>query len=115
MLKTIFKTKPNLVDTNFRTLNIADELYGMISDSSEEFKLFLKDQLLRASSSVVLNLVEGNARRTSKDKRRFYNYAYASAKEVKAGLRLAGLCDKKVYELCDRVCASTFKLQRAFS
>lgn len=42
----------------------------------------MKDQLLRASSSIALNLSEGNARRTLKDKRKFFNIAYASAKEV---------------------------------
>ena len=37
----------------------------------------LQDQLLRASSSICLNLAEGSARRTPRDRRKFYNIAQA--------------------------------------
>ena len=42
----------------------------------------MRDQLLRASSSVALNLAEGNARRTQKDRLRLFNIALASLREV---------------------------------
>ena len=44
---------------------------------------YMKDQLLRASSSVALNLSEGNAKYSLKEKNRFYSIAYASLKECK--------------------------------
>ncbi len=47
---------------------------------------FLRDQLVRASASVVLNYCEGFARRTPRDRRRFFDQARASAVEVMGGL-----------------------------
>lgn len=111
MLEKIFKTKSKLIDTNFRTLYFADELYCAVEKL--QMRYVLKDQVIRAASSVVLNLAEGNARRTKKDQRRLYNYAYSSAKEVKAVLALAEVQDLKLIDLSDKVCACTFKLCRA--
>ena len=45
---------------------------------------YKKDQLLRASNSVVLNIAEGNGRHTERDRRNFFINARASAKEVLA-------------------------------
>ena len=51
---------------------------------------FLMDQLKRAGSSILLNLAEGNNRRSPKERRRFFNIAQASAAEVAASLDVAG-------------------------
>ena len=45
---------------------------------------YLSDQLKRAMASVVLNLAEGNARRSQTERRRFFEIARASAAEVGA-------------------------------
>jgi four helix bundle protein len=51
----------------------------------------LTDQLRRAITSAVLNVSEGNGRRTSqKERRRFFEIALGSIAEVAAGLDLAG-------------------------
>jgi four helix bundle protein len=46
----------------------------------------IKDQLERASSSIALNIAEGNGKFTSKDRCRFFDTAHGSALECAAGL-----------------------------
>jgi four helix bundle protein len=46
----------------------------------------LKDQLERASSSIPLNIAEGNGKYAVKDRCRFFDTAHASALECAAGL-----------------------------
>ncbi len=46
----------------------------------------IKDQLDRASTSIVLNLAEGNGKYSGKDRCRFLDTAYASTLECAAGL-----------------------------
>ncbi|HPM41332.1 MAG TPA: four helix bundle protein [bacterium] len=49
---------------------------------------YLLDQLRRAMASVVLNIAEGNARRSSSERRRFLEISRASAAEVGACIDL---------------------------
>ena len=51
---------------------------------------YLLDQLRRAMASVVLNLAEGNARKTAAERRRFFEISRASVAEVAACIDLAG-------------------------
>lgn len=71
----------------FRTYNLAVEFYR------ECEKLIvpshLRDHLLRASSSVVLNLAEGAGRFRSPDQQKFYRIAHGSFQECQAILTLA--------------------------
>src|SRR5687768_7445658 len=46
----------------------------------------IKDQLDRASSSIPLNIAEGNGKYTPKDRCRFFDIAHGSALECAAGL-----------------------------
>lgn len=46
----------------------------------------VKDQLDRASTSIPLNIAEGNGKFTSKDRCRFFDIAHGSALECAAGL-----------------------------
>jgi four helix bundle protein len=48
----------------------------------------LRDQILRASESVVLNIAEGAGRFSADDKRRFYRIANGSAMECAGALEL---------------------------
>ena len=48
----------------------------------------LRDQIYRASDSVVLNIAEGAGRNAQADKRRHYSYALGSAMECGAALAL---------------------------
>jgi four helix bundle protein len=45
---------------------------------------YLKDQLLRAASSITLNLAEGSGKDSKKEQKRFYGIAYASLRECRA-------------------------------
>ncbi len=49
---------------------------------------YLQDQLKRALSSAILNLAEGNGRRSIKERRRFFDISLASLSEVDAILDL---------------------------
>ena len=48
----------------------------------------MRDQIFRASDSIVLNIAEGAGRYARADKRRHYNYALGSAMECGAALTL---------------------------
>ncbi len=48
----------------------------------------LRDQLERATESIILNIAEGNGKSTRADRNRFFGYARASAFECAAVLDL---------------------------
>jgi len=92
---------------NFRTYQLAVSFYREV----EKIKLpsHLRDQLLRASSSIALNLAEGYGKFTTKDRRRFYRISYGSLKECQAILTLtqtnnltgkADILGAHLYRLC---------------
>lgn len=93
----------------FRTLGLAIEFY----DQVEHLKItgHLRDQLVRAAASVPLNLSEGNAKPSVKEKRRFYQTAYASLKECQTIFKMAKLEESnKVHRTADHLGASIYKL-----
>ena len=59
-----------------------------VAPTIERFDRDLADQMRRAASSVVLNLVEGS-RSAKGNKQRHFAIAHGSASEVKAALELA--------------------------
>ena len=67
---------------NFRSYELAVQIYGLVRDI--KCPRHLKDQLLRAASSIVLNLAEGTAKPTKKDRIKFYAIAFGSTREVQA-------------------------------
>ena len=95
----------------FRTLDLALEFYEKV----EQLKLKgnLRDQLDRAASSIALNLSEGNAKRTVKEKKRYYQTAYASAQECKTILKLARVRDSKMHDQADQLGAYTYNLMKS--
>jgi four helix bundle protein len=96
---------------NFRTFDIAIQFH----DKTERLKLsgHLKDQLLRASSSIALNLSEGNAKPSVKEKKRYYQTAYASLKECETIFQLAKIEDENLLKDADHLGACLYKLTRA--
>lgn len=95
----------------FRTLELAIQFHQLID--KVEVNGHLRDQLFRAATSIPLNLSEGNARPTSKDKKRFYNTAYASLKECQTVFRLLPKRNEEVEKLADHLGACLYKLVKA--
>ncbi|HVJ64862.1 MAG TPA: four helix bundle protein [Bdellovibrionota bacterium] len=71
---------------------------------------FLKDQLLRASSSVALNIAEGSGKRTPSDQKRFYFIALGSLRECEAIFELECVQHPQLLNVCNQLGAILFKL-----
>lgn len=96
---------------SFRTLDLSVEFYELSEKS--ELKGNLRDQLLRAASSISLNLSEGNSKRTAPEKKRFYQMAYSSSQECKTILKLAKANDLAIVDMADKLSAWIFKLLKS--
>ncbi|MCB0378992.1 MAG: four helix bundle protein [Bdellovibrionales bacterium] len=96
---------------NFRTLDLAVEFYQQVAKL--ELKGNLRDQIERAASSISLNLSEGNAKRTDKEKKRYYHTAYASCQECKTILKLAKLDQSETADLADKLGAYLYNLLKS--
>ncbi len=97
--------------TKFRTLDLAVEYYQL----GKKIKLSgpLRDQFLRSASSVSLNLAEGNAKSSRKDRLRIFEIAYGSFRESQAILKLEGVEKPELFTVGDQLGASLYKLTRA--
>ena len=73
---------------------------------------YLQDQLLRASSSVVLNLAEASGKRTPQDQRRFYSIAFGSLRECRAILEMERIEDPDLNRIVDQLGAILYVLSR---
>jgi four helix bundle protein len=69
-----------------------------------------RDQLNRASLSVMLNLAEGSGKFTKKEQRRFYIMAFASLRETQTLLEMGSY--RQCQEIADSLAGSIFKLIR---
>ena len=82
-----------------------------------------KEQLLRASQSIPMNIAEGNGKATDGDRRRYFEIARGSALECSAIQDILEVCDALEPELntdakymLDRIVAMLTKLgKRAYS
>ena len=79
----------------------------------------LCDQMVRVTTSVPLNLAEGNGRR-GKDRRYHFSVAYGSAQEASSALALLATVGvvsptqaTDIRELLDRVKAMTWRLMQS--
>ena len=96
---------------NFRTYQLAVKCY------KECYKLkldrHLKDQMLRASSSVVLNLAEGSGKSTLKDRRRFFQISFGSLREVQAIMDLHPTSHPQLVAMLDTTAAHLYRLLKS--
>jgi four helix bundle protein len=70
-------------------IQMIKEIYRITKSFPQEEKFGLVSQLRRASVSVISNISEGEARKTSREKRRFYEIACASLVEVDAQIEIS--------------------------
>ncbi|MBI4926104.1 MAG: four helix bundle protein [Bdellovibrio sp.] len=89
---------------------IAYEMAVQLFKECEEVKTnrVLKDQLTRASSSIVLNISEGSTKPSLKDKRRFYSIALGSLRETQSILNLAN--QDELFELAYKLGGLIYRL-----
>jgi four helix bundle protein len=90
----------------FRTYQLAKEFYqqtkGLVITGP------MRDQFRRASLSILLNLSEGSAKPTVKDRKKFYFIAFGSLREVQCMLDMLG--DMDLIEKADVLAAHMYKL-----
>jgi four helix bundle protein len=71
-----------------------------------------RDQLLRASSSIGLNVGEGYGRISNRDKRRFYRIALGSVRECQTIFAQEQVTDTALLDLVDFLGGGLYKLAR---
>ena len=95
----------------FRSYQLAVEFYR--AARAQSAPRHLKDQLMRAASSVALNLSEGSAKSSNADRRRFYEMALGSCRECEAIVELLDPTSKPLKEPVDKLARHVYKLVRA--
>lgn len=98
---------------NFFAYKKSKEFFNIVKHLKLPY--YASDQIKRAAFSVPLNLSEGYARFSRKDKLRFYKIAFASLKECKAILELQELESHNVFVACDYLCAILYRLIKSIN
>ena len=91
---------------NFRTYDLA----VLFFKNCKELKIkgVAQNQFDRALLSIPLNLAEGSAKPSRKDRRKFYYIALGSLREVQVLLNLYGT--SKLIDQADRLAAHLYRL-----
>ncbi len=97
--------------SGFRSYQLSLKLYRSLK--GVRLPVSLRDQLIRASSSICFNLSEGSAKPTARDRQRFYAIAFGSLREVQSIMELEPEAFGSRRELADRLGAHLYKLTRA--
>jgi four helix bundle protein len=96
---------------NFRTYQLALELNR--ASRSVKLKNPHRDQFQRAVLSILLNLAEGSAKTSNKDRRKFYEIALGSLRETQALIESQDL--KNLTKPADQLGANLFCLCRSLT
>lgn len=72
-----------------KSLLLVKEVYRITNEFPSNERFILTSQLRRAAISVISNISEGEARRSNREKRRFYGFACASLVEIDAQIEVS--------------------------
>ncbi len=89
-----------------RTYQLAMDFYK--NSRNLYLKEPLKNQFQRAALSVVLNLAEGSAKPTAKDRRKYYRTSLGSLREMQAILNI--ISHRNLTEEADKLGGYLYKL-----
>ena len=96
---------------------LANAVYKVTTEDSFKHDYGLRDQIQRASVSVMANIAEGFGCDTDKDYIRFLNYAFRSTLEVQSHLYIAldlSYLSKDNFSKINEIAISTKKLIGGF-
>ena len=96
------------VSPGFRTYDLAVRYHRLVEQA--RVPGYLRDQLLRASSSVVLNVAEGSGKVSLADKRRYFAIALGSFRESCAALDIANQRTPEINRVADQLGAHLWRL-----
>jgi len=96
---------------HLRSYQLAVQFYRKVR--GQKVPLHLRDQFLRAASSIALNLGEGSAKPFGRDRRRFYLIALGSVRECEAIIELISL--GSLAEDIDKLARHVYRLCQALS
>lgn len=72
-----------------KSIELVTEIYRITKYFPKEEMFGLSSQLRRASVSVISNIAEGSARKSSLERRRFYEISRSSLVEIDAQIEIA--------------------------
>jgi four helix bundle protein len=93
---------------HFRTYKLAVDIHHQCR--TLQLPDYLKDQIIRASSSIALTLAEGSGRSSSKDQLRFFRMALGSLRECQAALDLSPRAYPQLVKEADTLGAHLYRL-----
>ena len=94
-----------------KSRELVNDLYDVI-ENVEKFKrdYNLKDQIFRASYSIMLNIAEGFGRRTNREFRNYLEFSHGSCSEIQSASYIAldrkyinEIEFRKIYDKCDEI------------
>ncbi len=72
-----------------KSRQLTNKIYEISNNNDFSRDFTLKDQIRKASISIMLNITEGFARRSNREFKKFLNYAHGSCAEVQSALYVA--------------------------
>ena len=97
----------------FRSYDLAVHFYRLTQ--ALQMPRHLKEQLNRASASIVLNLAEGRGRQSRGDQKRFFAIGFGSLRECQAILDLAEQQNTPAWNAADLLAAHLFRLIQSYA
>jgi four helix bundle protein len=97
-----------MIHKNFRAYQLAVAHYKLCDRL--KCASHLKTQLVRAASSICLNLAEGSGRPCDRDRMRFYGIALSSLREVQSILDLVPHTPASLLSASDQLGACVYRL-----